>query len=60
MDSIVAQIKALADSSDEAGRLEIIKTIRQVKNELQTPKDILMEHAGLVCHLNRQYLVRQY
>ncbi|KAJ5997257.1 hypothetical protein N7499_006437 [Penicillium canescens] len=47
MDSIVAQIKALADTADEAGRLEIIETLRQMKVDLQTPKDALMELAGL-------------
>ncbi|KAJ5748752.1 uncharacterized protein N7511_010448 [Penicillium nucicola] len=47
MDSIVAQIKALADTANEAGRLEIIKTLQQVKVDLQTPKDVLFELVGL-------------
>ncbi|OQD81325.1 hypothetical protein PENANT_c028G09898 [Penicillium antarcticum] len=47
MNSIVSQIKALADTADEAGRLEIIKNLQQVKVELQTPKDVLLELAGL-------------
>ena len=56
MDSIVAQIKAFADTADEAGRLEIIKTLQQVKVDLQTPKDVLMELVGLVCYLSLLYL----
>jgi demethylsterigmatocystin 6-O-methyltransferase len=56
MDSIVAQIKALADTADEAGRLEIIKTLQQVKVDLQTSKDVLMEIAGLVYYLSLLYL----
>jgi demethylsterigmatocystin 6-O-methyltransferase len=56
MDSIVAQIKALADTAGEAGRLEIIKTLRQVKVDLQTSNDVLMEIVGLVYYLSLLYL----
>jgi hypothetical protein len=56
MDSIVAQIKALADTADEAGRLEIIETLRQMKVDLQTPKDALIELAGLVCYVSLLYI----
>ncbi|KAJ5347653.1 Winged helix-turn-helix transcription repressor DNA-binding [Penicillium brevicompactum] len=46
MDPIVAQVRALAEAADEEGRLNIIKTLRQVQAELQSPKDSLMEIAG--------------
>ncbi|CAG8050321.1 unnamed protein product [Penicillium salamii] len=46
MDTIVTQIHALAKAADEAGRLNIIKALRQVQVELQSPKDSLMEIAG--------------
>lgn len=49
MDTIVTQIHALAKAADEAGRLNIIKALRQVQVELQSPKDSLMEIAGSVC-----------
>ncbi|KAJ5185135.1 O-methyltransferase family 2 [Penicillium cf. griseofulvum] len=45
MDSIIAQIQALAENTDEAGRLNIIQSLKRVKNELQSPKDTLMELA---------------
>lgn len=48
MDPIVAQVRALAEAADEEGRLNIIKTLRQVQAELQSPKDSLMEIAGSV------------
>ena len=48
MEPIIAQIHALAKTADEAGRLNIIKILRQVQFELQGPKDSLMELAGSV------------
>ncbi|KAJ5384780.1 O-methyltransferase family 2 [Penicillium concentricum] len=45
MDSIIAQIQAIAENTDEAGRLDIIQSLKQVKNELQSPKDAIMELA---------------
>jgi demethylsterigmatocystin 6-O-methyltransferase len=48
MDPIIAQIQALAKTADEAGQLNIIKMLRQVQFELQSPKDSLMEIAGSV------------
>jgi demethylsterigmatocystin 6-O-methyltransferase len=49
MDSIIAQIQALAQNTDEAGRLNIIQSLKRVKNELQSPKDTLMELVVPVC-----------
>ncbi|KAJ5175128.1 S-adenosyl-L-methionine-dependent methyltransferase [Penicillium canariense] len=46
MDSIVAQIHALAETSDEVGRLEIQKGLRDVQMEIQSPKDLLMSLAN--------------
>ncbi|CAG7930130.1 unnamed protein product [Penicillium olsonii] len=46
MDPIVAQIHALAKVADEESRLNIIKELRQVQVELQSPKDSLMEIVG--------------
>ncbi|CAI7613307.1 unnamed protein product [Penicillium discolor] len=45
MDSIVAQIQAIAQNTDEAGRLNIIRALKQVKVELQSPRDTLLELA---------------
>lgn len=55
MDSIVAQIHAMAQKTDEAGRLNIIRALKQVKVELQSPHDTLLECAvpvrGHLIHL---------
>lgn len=58
MDSIVTQIRALAQSTDETGRLEIQKVLRDIQLEIQNPKDIIMEignsvswHADKICFL---------
>jgi demethylsterigmatocystin 6-O-methyltransferase len=48
MDPIIAQIHTLAKTADEAGRLNMIKMLRQVQFELQSPKESLMEIAGSV------------
>ncbi|KAJ9484181.1 hypothetical protein VN97_g9208 [Penicillium thymicola] len=45
MDSIVAQIHAMAQNTDEAGRLNIVRALKQVKVELQSPHDTLLESA---------------
>ncbi|CAI7653261.1 unnamed protein product [Penicillium glandicola] len=45
MDSIIAQIQALAQNADEAGRLDIIQSLKRVRIELQSPKDTVMELA---------------
>ncbi|KAJ5960189.1 O-methyltransferase family 2 [Penicillium vulpinum] len=45
MDPIIAQIQAIAQNSDEAGRLNIIQSLRRVRIELQSPKDTFMELA---------------
>lgn len=49
MDSIVAQIQAIAQNTDEAGRLSIIRALKQVKVELQSPHDTFLELAVPVC-----------
>lgn len=45
MDSIIAQIRALAQTTDEAGRLDMIQSLTRLKIELQSPKDVIMELA---------------
>ncbi|CAG8888306.1 unnamed protein product [Penicillium egyptiacum] len=45
MDAIIAQIQALAQDTDEAGRLNIIQSLQRVKVELQSPQDTFMELA---------------
>lgn len=48
MDSVVAQIKHLMQTADEAGRLNIRKTLQQVQSELDTPKEVLHSIANWV------------
>lgn len=48
MDAIVTQIRDLAQSADEATRLDIQKALRQVQLDLQGPKEVLMELANSV------------
>jgi hypothetical protein len=48
MDSIIAQIQALAKTSDDAGHLEIKKALADVQLELQGPKDLLYNLANSV------------
>ncbi|KAJ5090818.1 hypothetical protein N7532_009502 [Penicillium argentinense] len=43
MDSIVSQIHSLAQSTGEAGRLEIQRALRQTQVELQSPIEVLFE-----------------
>ncbi|KGO45702.1 Winged helix-turn-helix transcription repressor DNA-binding [Penicillium expansum] len=45
MDSIIAQIQAIAQNTDEAGRLNIIQSLKRVKVELQSPQDTFLELA---------------
>ncbi|KAJ5094248.1 hypothetical protein N7456_010109 [Penicillium angulare] len=46
MDAINAQIRTLAQSTDDAGRLDIEIALRKIRMEIQTPQDTLMELAN--------------
>ncbi|CAI7564758.1 unnamed protein product [Penicillium pancosmium] len=46
MDAIVTQIRDLAQSADEATRLDIRKALRKVQLDLQGPKEVLMDLAN--------------
>jgi hypothetical protein len=48
MDPIIAQIRALARTSDEVGRLELQQALRKVQMEIQTSKDFLYNLANSV------------
>jgi demethylsterigmatocystin 6-O-methyltransferase len=47
MDSVVSQIKHLMQTADEAGRLNISKTLQQVQSEFVSPKEVLHSIANL-------------
>lgn len=49
MDSIIAQIHALAESTDEVGRLDIQVALRKSLSELQGPKDVVIDLVNSVC-----------
>lgn len=42
MDAVISQIHTLAQSADDAGRLEIQRALRDVQIEIQSPQDTLM------------------
>jgi hypothetical protein len=48
MDAIVTQIRDLAQSADEATRLDIQNALRQVQLDFQGPKEVLMDLANSV------------
>ena len=48
MDSIIAQIQALAQSTDDAGRLNIEKALRKAQIEIKSPADLVMEFGNSV------------
>lgn len=56
MDAIIAQIHALAKTSDEVGRLEIQRALRDVNMEIQSPKDLMYNLANSVSHSDVQFL----
>lgn len=60
MDSIVAQIRILAETTDEVGRLEIHKALRDIQLEIQSPKDVLMELANTVGRCGYQVFLPSY
>lgn len=43
MDSIVSQVQTLADRADEAGRNDILRTLRDLQHQLETPKDLFLK-----------------
>lgn len=48
MDSIVAQVHALAQSADGDGQLNIKRIIRQLNLDLRGPQDVLFDMANSV------------
>ncbi|KFY18194.1 hypothetical protein V492_00082 [Pseudogymnoascus sp. VKM F-4246] len=42
MDSIISQIQTLADNADEAGRNDILLTLRDLQYQMETPKDLFL------------------
>lgn len=48
MDSIATQIRSLAQTADEAGRLEIQRSLREIQLEMQNPTDVIMEIGNFV------------
>ncbi|OBT64987.1 hypothetical protein VE03_05648 [Pseudogymnoascus sp. 23342-1-I1] len=43
MDSIISQIQTLANNADEAGRNDILRTLRDLQYQLETPKDLFLK-----------------
>ena len=43
MDSILDQIRSLADEADDAGKRSILEGLRQVQTQLETPMDLFMK-----------------
>lgn len=54
MDAIVSQIYALAEATDDGGRLLINNALRQVEDNIQNPKHIIRElvaAVGTACNI---------
>ena len=43
MDSIITQIRSLAEAADKAGRHSILDALQQLQSQLETPQDVLMK-----------------
>lgn len=56
MNSIITQIHSLAKMSDEVGRLEIQKALRNLQIELHSPKDLLLSLANSVSGFDTHFL----
>lgn len=57
MDEIVAQVKALAASSDDADRIKIQSGLRNLQRSLETPFETMMRLSGPVgsCSRSRRF-----
>ena len=58
MEAFIAQAKNLAKAADEAGRKQILDTLRDVQYSIETPYDTLQRLSCLVSMLPAYYLVR--
>jgi len=43
MDSILDQIRSLADEADDVGKRNILEQLRQLQTQLETPMDLFMK-----------------
>lgn len=58
MDAIVDQIKSLASGADEAQRHQILVTLREVSDSLETPPDTIQRLVYLVSSMRSLARVR--
>lgn len=49
MDSIITQIEALAAQADEAGRIKLLLSLRDLQLRVETSKDTFMRFYNAVC-----------
>jgi len=52
MDTIITQVKNLAASANEAGRKQLIDSLRNIQYAIETPNDTLRRFGGLVGEAN--------
>jgi len=48
MDTIITQVQSLAANANEAGRKQLIDSLRNLQYAIETPYDTLRRFAGLV------------
>ncbi len=49
MDSLVVQVKALAEGADEASRKKILDTLRDLTYSIESPEDTIQRIMFYVC-----------
>ena len=59
MDALLAQVKSLAGSADDAGRAKIQDALREAQYSLETPWDTMLRIFGLVSYLCFRYSIKQ-
>lgn len=53
MDSVIDQVRKLAATADEAGRKNLLDSLRDLSYAIETPYDTLQRFAGLVSQLQQ-------
>lgn len=59
MDAIMDQLRAEASKADEAGRIKLLKSLRDLQLSIETPADSLARFSGLVSACPFNHLIQR-
>lgn len=57
MDTVVEQVRSLAQNSDEKARKSILDSLQSLRNSIETPDDTIQRFSFYVRKLNSNFII---